>query len=168
MIPATSFTGCLRKACFDIVYYDLKLQDPELVLNHIFGYVNETEKTSQASKLFVEDIILCSKKEASYTRNKINRFTGGTEDSALFTNKPIYNSNGKIEIEFSAELEPWIQQLLCYALLDIGQGIVPLGGETSIGRGILSIDPKDIPSPEAGGSALYEYLKNNPKREAAQ
>lgn len=168
MIPATSFTGCLRKACFDILYYDLKLQDPDPVLNHIFGFVNEGKKTAQASRLFIEDIDLASEKEASYTRNKINRFTGGTEDSALFTNKPIYNSSGIIKIEFSAELEAWAKQLLYYALLDIGSGIVPLGGETSIGRGILSINPQDYPKLEAGANALHDYLQDKPKREAIQ
>lgn len=165
MIPGTSFTGCLRKACFDILYYDLKLQDPKPVINYIFGFVDENKKSAQVSKLFIEDIVLTMEKEASYTRNKINRFTGGTEDRALFTNKPVYNSSGTIKIELLAGLEDWAKQLLYYALLDIGSGIVPLGGETSIGRGILSFDPPDYPKPEAGANALHDYLQDKPRRE---
>lgn len=168
VIPATSFTGCLRKACFDILYYDLRLLNPELVLDQIFGYVHETDKTSKASRLFIEDIELTFCNDASYTRNKINRFTGGAEDSALFTNRPIYNSTGTIVIEFNAGMEDWVKQLLYCALMDIGTGIVALGGETSIGRGIMYIDSNHIPRLNTGAEALCTYLTDKPRREAAQ
>ena len=167
VIPATSFTGCLRKACFDILYYDFKLLDPYPVLDHIFGFVNEQTKSAQTSKLFIEDISLDISKEASYSRNKINRFTGGAEDRALFTTKPVYDSRGMISIEFSSSLEDWAKQLIFCAFLDIGQGIVPIGGETSIGRGILHFETQHIPKPTTGEKALKDYLSDKPIREVA-
>lgn len=166
MIPGTSFNGCLRKACFDILYYDLKLERPNDILNKLFGFVDASTKKSQASMLFIEDIILETNQKASYSRNKINRFTGGAEDGALFTTEPVYNSQGTITISFDSSLESWARQLLYYALMDIGTGVVPLGGETAIGRGIINIDTQMLEKPESGEIALSDYLKDFSKREA--
>lgn len=137
-IPGTSFAGCLRSACHDILYYDLGIKRANRLLDLIFGFVYETKKTAGLSLLLIDDIPLVSEKSANYTRTQVDRFTGGVRDGALFTAKPVFGSAGNIVITFRKGIQPWMKELLLLGLRDIDAGIAPLGGETSIGRGLLS------------------------------
>lgn len=138
-IPGTSFAGCLKNACYNILHYDLEVPEPEHLLDQIFGFVDEDKKTAKQSQLIVKEIPLSKGHTASYTRNKVDRFTGAVADKALFTVKPIYEAEGTIELDFRSGTQDWIYGLIYLALRDISEGIAPIGGETSIGRGIFSI-----------------------------
>lgn len=137
-IPGTSFAGCLRSACHNILYYDLGIRQADQLLDKIFGYVDKNTKDAGLSLLVIDDIPLKTDNSANYTRTKVDRFTGGVKDGALFTAKPVFKSSGEIVITFRQGIQPWMKELLLLGLQDIDAGIVPLGGETSIGRGLLS------------------------------
>lgn len=156
-IPGTSFAGCLRSACHNILYYDLGILQADQLLDKIFGYVDKNTKTAGLSLLVIDDIPLETDNSANYTRTKVDRFTGGVKDGALFTAKPVFKSSGEIVITFRQGIQPWMKELLLLGLQDIDAGIVPLGGETSIGRGLLS--NLQLPQSTAQQSTTSDDLK---------
>lgn len=72
---------------------------------------------------------------------KIDRFTGGTIDGALFSEQPLYAVGEEfklsIEVERSALAEETVEQALERSLEDICAGILPLGGGVNRGNGIF-------------------------------
>jgi CRISPR/Cas system CSM-associated protein Csm3 (group 7 of RAMP superfamily) len=85
-------------------------------------------------------------KRLEQTRIKIDRFTGGAFESALFSEEPLFgNKDSRLKLELSLrlpdELSPDEEQaeigLLLLLLKDLWTGDLPLGGEVGIGRGRL-------------------------------
>jgi CRISPR/Cas system CSM-associated protein Csm3 (group 7 of RAMP superfamily) len=67
---------------------------------------------------------------------KIDRFTGGTIDTALFDEEPVVGGRVGFDVEIrnpeAAEVA-----LLLMAARDLLDGLMTLGGEASVGRGRL-------------------------------
>lgn len=76
------------------------------------------------------------------SRNRIDRFTGGTVDTALFSTKPIWQKNAHeavIKLHFGVvRAESWEAGLTLLLLKDLWTGRTAIGGEKGIGRGVLS------------------------------
>ena len=138
VVSGTSWGGLLRSTCWHILK-ELQAEEIDNKLNCIFGYVDEDNKQAKKSKIRISESVITGGNKLSYTRNKIDRFTGGTVDGALFSHSPHYG--GKVCLKLSiGGLEQWERGLVRLALKDIGNGIRPLGGETSVGRGTLQAD----------------------------
>jgi len=144
VISGTSLAGVLRHRAVRIVKtlnQNLETQkdrDPEIV-EQIFGFVVEKEKLAQASRLVVQERVIEKPTELVQTRIAIDRFTGGALHGALFDAQPIFGSD---ETRVSLELElrnPAHHEigLLLLLLKDLWTGDLPIGGESSIGRGRL-------------------------------
>ena len=74
------------------------------------------------------------------TRNRIDRFTGGTIDSALFTEEPIWqirdSEEGTVSIEVCVkDCKPEEVGLFVVLFRDMWMGKLTFGGEASVGRG---------------------------------
>ncbi|MBN2009974.1 hypothetical protein JW960_11580 [candidate division KSB1 bacterium] len=143
VIPGTSWNGAVRHAVHQILL-DLGVNDNRKVkeIEHdIFGYASERDEHSHASKLTVkESLIDGGKGLLKYTRNKVDRFTGGVAEGALFDEMPHYQGSVKLNIFLKlddSEKDKWKIGLIKLALKDIGNGIQPVGGDANIGRGIL-------------------------------
>ena len=80
--------------------------------------------------------------EVEHTRNKIDRFTGGTLQGTLFTTKPAYQKNfpaPTLKIHFEIrDARDFEVGLAIFLLRDLWLGHVAIGGEKSIGRGTVS------------------------------
>jgi len=154
----------------------------------LFGEVREEKDGAFASNIIVDESVIKDARSLEYTRNKIDRFTGGVTPSALFTEKPSFG--GYVELSLLVRKEFFKKSpvssgdvpspeacvgALLLALLDIGNGIQPVGGAGSVGRGLLSLrslllDGKNMreeaekgirPDKESAGSylgAAGEYL----------
>jgi len=142
VIPGTSLKGVLRHQAERIVR--LSGQEERLAdgLNELMGYAEEDTKEKQKSRFYVDEAYLkqgVAEKEQS--RNRIDRFTGGTVETALFTTKPIWQMEPHkptVHIHYEIpECKPWEAGLALFLLRDLWQGNVALGGEKSIGRGVL-------------------------------
>ena len=84
------------------------------------------------------------------SRNAIDRFTGGTVDGALFTERTYYGGTTDLVIGWKSKdaIPEKEAKALAAALTDMHYGILAIGGETSIGRGIFrikEIDGKNVP-----------------------
>ncbi len=157
VIPGTSWNGAIRHA----VYHILKQLDQsdrfDELTNDLFGYVSEDKKDAKASRIIIRESLIEEGQPLTYIRNKVDRFTGGVVDSALFDEMPHYHGKVKLNIAIKKP-EKWEIGLILLALKDMGSGIQPVGGGANIGRGILEAQKISIQSDtiESEGECLKD------------
>ena len=154
IIPGTSVKGVLRHQAEEIF---INLKKDLTRLDDLMGNSKKCgEYEKQKSRLYVDEVKIVDKAimAVSHTRNKIDRFTGGTMDTALFTTKPLWQmQSGQKALEINFIIQDATESeagLALFLLKDIWQGKVAFGGEKGIGRGTLK-----------GISAKIEYKGNN-------
>jgi len=141
IISGTSLAGVLRHRAVRIVKtLDQKLEtqegrEPEIV-EQIFGFVVEKQKLAQASRLIVEEKVIEKTTELVQNRIAIDRFTGGALHGALFDAQPIFSGEVELKLELRNPQDYEIG-LLLLLLKDLWTEDLPIGGESSIGRGRL-------------------------------
>lgn len=126
----------------------------------------KSKREAKASRVEVAETVITGAKHLEQTRVKIDRFTGGAFESALFSEQPIFGDGGAVlSLDLSLRLpedEPGNEQeseigLLLLLLKDLWTGNLPVGGEVSIGRGRLKgLDAKIIL-----GEETWELAKND-------
>lgn len=144
VIPGTSMRGSIRSRAEKIVN-TLGLNYTN-GLKELFGWVDSDPGSNSKSfkgKIKVEEkpITINSYVEEIQHRIRIDRFTGGVINNALFDSMPIWSSEGD-EHMVSLELiiddyKEWEAGLMLLVLKDLWTGDLAIGGEKSIGRGIL-------------------------------
>ncbi|MDI3310254.1 MAG: RAMP superfamily CRISPR-associated protein [Thermoanaerobacterium sp.] len=177
VIPGTSWGGAIRSGCYKILklFYDklLKLDDDKIDnkinnkindkinsnINCIFGYVDIESKKAETSKILIEEAKINNGRTLYQTRVKIDRFTGGAAESALFNEEPIYGGETYLTIKIKSK-EDWITGLLILVIKDIQNGFIPIGGETSVGRGIMNGDKIYIDNEVVDSNTERKYLKS--------
>ena len=163
VVPGTSFAGAFRHRAALIANI---LGWHDHALDEMFGPVHEQQSTNQqselwASRVWVEEHLIKNVEARWQDRVAIDRFTGGSLQSALFNEKPVYpismaeESTSNVQLILSLE-EPEKAEigLLLLTLRDFWHGHAALGGETSIGRGTLKgikaqVRFKDSDAPDA-------------------
>lgn len=122
----------------------------ETILTGLFGDVEKEEDNKQKvkkdgytvpSRVFVDEIPIKEVKEETQTRIQIDRFTGGTVDGALIEEVPLFPVKDKAQIEGFrirvVDAKPLDKGLMLLLLKDLWTADLPIGGEKSIGRGVL-------------------------------
>ena len=152
VIPATSLKGIFRHRA---EYILKRLGLDKKILDGLMGTA-EVEKIK--SRFVVEESYFKSGNvvEVPHTRNKIDRFTGGTLQGTLFTTKPLYQKNfpaPTLHVHFEiVDAKDFEVGLALFLLRDLWLGNVAVGGEKSIGRGTL----KGLSAKINFGGATYE------------
>lgn len=154
VIPGTSFAGAFRQRASLIANaldWDNGCNDADPVCE-MFGPIHKHGEKSQeakqtdlwASRVSIEERLVKNVKPVWQDRGAIDRFTGGSLQSALFNEKPVYPCPIKAEPETNVQLKLTLEEpeaaeigLLLLTLRDFWYGNAPLGGETSNGRGTL-------------------------------
>lgn len=164
VIPGTSFAGVLRQRALKIartVSRDIQAKDQqgqplfkinkekkkvpllkaEVFVDAMFGpsAIKRGEKHAKASRVSIKETEIEKSTSLVVTRVKIDRFTGGAFESALFSEQPAI---GKPETRVTLDLSlrsPKSAEigLLLLLLKDLWTGDLPIGGESGIGRGRL-------------------------------
>ncbi|MFP4411320.1 RAMP superfamily CRISPR-associated protein [Coleofasciculus sp.] len=136
VLSGTSLAGVLRHRAERIVN---TLDKSKKIVNDVFGFVEENSKQAQASRLVVHESVIENTDDLVQNRIAIDRFTGGAYHGALFSEQPIFGTD---ETHLTLELE--LRQprkaeigLLLLLLKDLWTSDLPVGGESSIGRGRL-------------------------------
>ncbi len=146
VIPGTSVKGVIRNRCTKIMTYlcgEAKNKVNEFI-NPLMGYANDKTGAALKSRLLVDEIYIAKSdaKPMKHSRNRINRFTGGTEDGALFTEEVIRQENkDNAAVKMCLRVSKCSQAeagLLLLVLKDFWLGKLSLGGGKSIGRGTLT------------------------------
>ncbi|MCD4786101.1 MAG: hypothetical protein K8T10_19950 [Candidatus Eremiobacteraeota bacterium] len=172
VLPGTSIRGALRHRTLRILN-TLNKPKPEEYINELFGYAyikddkkndNQTPTKNEKNikgKLSVEESIIPDDlvAEELQQRIKIDRFTGGTIDGALFDSMPLWDKNNSKTTSFNITLtiknhEDHEAGLALLLLKDLMSGDLAIGGEKSIGRGVLT-----------GKEATISYSNNCPTKE---
>ncbi len=118
----------------------------------MFGPIHQQNKERQeskqtelwASRVSIEERIVENVRPQWQDRVAIDRFTGGSLQSALFNQKPVYPCPIKAERQTNVRLILTIEEpehaeigLLLLTMRDFWYGNATLGGEASNGRGTL-------------------------------
>lgn len=110
---------------------------------HLFGKeAGDKERPGQRGKVILNDSFYDDvNNEKIFNHVAIDRFTGGTIDGALFSEKVSRKENGlEINLWLDSDIsgDEKIQMALEDALQDICKGLLPLGGMTTKGHGIFT------------------------------
>ena len=144
VLSGKSIKGALRTRASKILY-TIEQDDKkvEYLLEEIFGGVDtKDKKRARKSILMVEEAVFDKVKVFPQTRIRVDRFTGGTIDTALMETNPVMaTEEGILKIEFSltesGKHPNFMVSLLLMLLKDLWTGDLPIGGEKGIGRGRL-------------------------------
>jgi CRISPR/Cas system CSM-associated protein Csm3 (group 7 of RAMP superfamily) len=130
VLSGTSLAGVLRHRAERIVK---TLGSCSPIVDQLFGFVGNE---SQASRLVVHEKVIKDATDLVQNRIAIDRFTGGAYHGALFDEQPIFEGSVCIELELRNPKDHEIG-LLLLLLKDLWTSDLPVGGESSIGRGRL-------------------------------
>lgn len=139
VLSGTSLAGVLRHRAERILNTLSKNNQDSEILNGLFGYVNEDKKIAQSSRLIVREAEISSTSDMVQSRIAIDRFTGGAYHGALFDEQPVWgddNTRVTLDLELRNPEKHEIG-LLLLLLKDLWTEDLPVGGESSIGRGRL-------------------------------
>ncbi len=162
VIPGTSWAGALRSRATQIVNTLQADSEPgRALIESVFGPAeikaprdNETRQPARASRLLVAESVIERGRSFRQSRVKLDRFTGGAFESALFEEEPIFglpDTSVKLHLSLRApgavdesasneSRQKWQAEigLLLLALKDLWTGDLALGGAVGVGRGRLA------------------------------
>ena len=145
IIPGSSLKGVLRhRAEYILGRLGKDVRLTEKVMGPSLASMKERPNEAKAKSRFTADEAIVRRSAAALgtqSRNRIDRFTGGTVDTALFSTKPLWQ---KEEVQAALRLcfgirraEAWEAGLALLLLKELWTGRTAIGGEKSIGRGRL-------------------------------
>ncbi|GAB6078824.1 RAMP superfamily CRISPR-associated protein [Hydrogenobaculum acidophilum] len=145
-ITGSSLKGALRARATRIAK---TVGISENIVNEVFGSSKNSKKKEdeknekpkrQKARLIVNECYIEKDNVISEMVHRINidRFTGGVKETALMSSKPIWHKKEMLNIKLELEeaKEAYIG-LLLLVLKDLWNEDLALGGEKSIGRGVL-------------------------------
>lgn len=145
VITGTSLKGAIRNRAERIVK---TLGKSTAIVTRLFGNVEDEKRSKNAVKgrIQIEEVILPKISAELQTRIKIDRFTGGTIESALFDSMPLFSNDEKIDnIKMTiSKYEDHEAGLMLLVLKDIWTGDLAVGGEKNVGRGVFKGFQADI------------------------
>jgi len=132
ILAGTSLAGVLRGRALRIAHVVRSSQgDAPQWVERLFG-----QKSLAASRLRVTESAIENGTRLRPSRIQIDRFTQGVLPGALFDEEPEYG--GKLTVRFELRKpEPGEAGLLFLVLKDLLSGELPVGGTSSVGRGLL-------------------------------
>ncbi|SOE23165.1 RAMP superfamily protein [Spirosomataceae bacterium TFI 002] len=109
-------------------------------LKDLFGHEGKQKEQAQKARIYTEESIIKGAKVALQQRTKIDRFSGGTIDQALFNSMPVEETAEDCLTITVKIKEPKSRDILLtlQVFKDLMTGDLALGGEKNIGRGVLS------------------------------
>ena len=135
IIPGTSLKGVLRhRAAYILHALGKEPTQAEAFIDRLMG------TTAARGRFIVEEAVVDAEMHTQ-TRSRIDRFTGGTIPSALFSTAPVWREKDggrSVTLRFGVRQASEQEAGLCVLLLkDLWLGRAAIGGEKSIGRGTL-------------------------------
>ncbi len=146
VLSGTSLAGVIRHRAQRIALTMIENEKAaDALVNGMFGFTDK--KKSQGSRVAIRETeIKNGVDDLIQTRIKIDRFTGGAYPNALFSEQPVF---GKSKTDTCVHLHLELRKtpaaryfeaevgLLLLVLKDLWTGDLPVGGESSVGRGRL-------------------------------
>jgi CRISPR/Cas system CSM-associated protein Csm3 (group 7 of RAMP superfamily) len=140
ILSGTSLAGALRARALRISKTLGNEERANDFINKLFGLkINSPKDKLTASRLIANEAAIKNTLDLVQSRIKIDRFTGGSFPTALFSEQPVFGKNNALIKILVAIQKPTDAEmgLLLLLLKDLWTGDLPLGGEISVGRGRL-------------------------------
>ena len=145
IIPGSSLKGVMRhRAEYILGRLGKDAALTEKIMGPSLASMKERPNEAKRKSRFMIDEAALRRdavKPAKQSRNRIDRFTGGTVDTALFSTKPVWQKEqGAVSLKLRfgiTRADDWEAGLVLLLLKDLWSGRVAVGGEKSIGRGVL-------------------------------
>lgn len=143
IVSGTSLAGAIRARAQRIANTVMAHDKAQSLIEGMFGPrfndEDDRSKDKRASRVGVAESVITDPIERVQSRVKIDRFTGGSFPGALFDQQPVFGGRQtqlRVKIELRKPEKKEIG-LLLQVLKDLWTGDLPLGGESSVGRGRL-------------------------------
>ncbi|MDR0434389.1 MAG: RAMP superfamily CRISPR-associated protein [Gracilibacteraceae bacterium] len=161
VIYGTSWAGAIRGGLAKLLKTNRRA-NAEAYLDEVFGkqYFDGKKNVTTPSKVRLDASYLSGGDRIKYSRVKIDRFTGGAANTALFTNRPHFGGGCRLSVQF-AQTDAAVKELFLLALDAIDKGLITLGGETAVGRGKFKVKSVQIDGEEV------EYKQAKPRLKEA-
>lgn len=160
ILPGTSLAGVMRSQALRIArLVRAKQSDASIWIDRLFGPRFEGRRAPighelHASRLRVGESTIEDGQSRRQTRVAIDRFTGGAADTALFDEQTEVGGRAAVRLELQDAQEGELG-LVLLVLKDLLDGTLPVGGTSSIGRGVLR-----------GSATVIWHEAGNPPRSA--
>jgi CRISPR/Cas system CSM-associated protein Csm3 (group 7 of RAMP superfamily) len=139
ILSGTSLAGGLRARALRIANTVLPGGGSKLVDSMFGKRIGPSEDEPSGSRVVTYERELRGTQDWVQSRVKIDRFTGGSFPQALFSEQPAFGGDGaSVEVNVALRGPREAEMgLLLLVLKDLWTGDLPLGGESSVGRGRL-------------------------------
>lgn len=150
LLPATAVKGALvhrfafhyRCLTHNWVTSTPEEAHDEQAVKEVFGVAGDHEVEGMAGLVFIDDLYLADTQVASQMHNRIDQFTGGVMNGALFEEGLLWQTPIQLKLQFQhsqrlANLAPQARQALQRTLEDLASGLLPLGASGSRGQGVF-------------------------------
>jgi CRISPR/Cas system CMR subunit Cmr4 (Cas7 group RAMP superfamily) len=122
------------------------LPEKKVLVDEMFGCQftdSDGKSATKPSKIIFDASLLKAndKRIEGYrqiVRVKIDRFTGGASDGALFTSRPWFGGTTSLRIHYPSGQNDF-KKLIVFAIDALDKGLLTIGGETAIGRGVFEL-----------------------------
>lgn len=137
VIPGSAWAGIFRHKVMELL---TELGDRNMaaeLTSRLFGAEKDSDNREKSRILFEESVDSRDKAEEKFiklTRNKIDRFTGGVLKTALFSERVGIGGEFLLSMKIREPQEYEIG-LLLLAIEELRNGMMAVGGTTSVGRG---------------------------------
>ena len=109
-----------------------------------FGISSDKKIAHKKSQISLSKTKIEGGRANTITRNAVDRFTAAPKNTGLFTNQVWTGGKGILHIRLDDRIKKEDTLLLLAAIYDMGKGLMTIGGEAGIGRGIIEIDDLKI------------------------
>lgn len=141
ILSGTSLAGAVRARAQRIANTMLSEETAQDLVDGMFGpRIEQSTDKPAGSRIITHETQVKGNMDLVQSRVKIDRFTGGAYPQALFSQQPLFggaNSEVQVYLELRQPKAAEIG-LLMLVLKDLWTGDLPLGGESSVGRGRLA------------------------------
>ncbi len=148
VLSGTSLAGAVRARAQRIANTLLPKASAKALVNGMFGKdIEHADDKPTGSRVITHETEVRGNLDLVQSRVKIDRFTGGAYPQALFSEQPLFGgpeSEVRVHLELRSPKPDLRSQhpaeigLLLLVLKDLWTGDLPLGGESSVGRGRLA------------------------------
>ena len=148
LIPASSIKGAIsHRVAFnwnlENNYFEekAKVAEENEAVVAIFGHKKEKKdgiELGEKGRVLISDCYINKFDEKKFEHVKIDRFTGGASNGALFQEKTIKTNQFEIKFYLKSDVEEKYKKIFEKTLKEICNGFLPLGGMTTKGHGFFS------------------------------
>lgn len=137
VIPGSAWAGVFRHKALELLTELGDRNTAAKLTNSLFGAEKESDDRERSRILFEESEDSrdhAKEKFMNLTRNKIDRFTGGVLKTALFSERVGIGGEFLLSMKIR-NLQAYEAGILLLAIEEIRNGMMAVGGATSVGRG---------------------------------